>query len=309
MIPAPRWTSAQLEEQRRKAIELFRTERLEESAEDYPNAFDRFQTIVEDILEATVDLSNVRPEVLRDLLAKKENLHAFRYFSGPPISEDDLEVLADAPSLSAKKLRSNYGLVEKVTHTIMSCLDRRRFPWIHESRPATEAERIGAVSASAGLIATQFIQTGRRNSAKKQQEQLVEECLNSLGFRKINRRKVATLSTAPAAGEYCLESVLGTRKADFIAGIWDGRTLGIECKVSNSAINSVKRLNGDAGSKAASWLSDLGSRNVVPIAILSGVYDLSNLEDAQERGLALFWTHSMSSFAGWISQIKPPANA
>ncbi len=59
----------------------------------------------------------------------------------------------------------------------------------------------------------------------------------------------------------------------------------IECKVSNSATKSIKRLNNDAAVKAVSWRTDLGAANVVPPAVLSGVYKLRNLIDAQEKGL------------------------
>ncbi len=68
----------------------------------------------------------------------------------------------------------------------------------------------------------------------------------------------------------------------------------VECKVSNSAIHSVKRLNNDAAAKAETWRTDFGRRQVVPAAVLSGVYKLHNLEDAQARGLTLFWTHNLS---------------
>ena len=78
----------------------------------------------------------------------------------------------------------------------------------------------------------------------------------------------------------------------------------IECKVSNSYINSVKRLNNDAAVKAVTWKRDFGVRQVVPTAVLSGVYKLHNLQDAQERGLTLFWAHGLKPLTDWISSTK-----
>src|SRR3546814_5622550 len=65
----------------------------------------------------------------------------------------------------------------------------------------------------------------------------------------------------------------------------DRRVMPIECKVSNSSTNSVKRLNNDAAVKAETWRNDFGQNQVVPTAVLGGVYKLHNLLDAQRRGL------------------------
>lgn len=74
----------------------------------------------------------------------------------------------------------------------------------------------------------------------------------------------------------------------------------IECKVSNSSLNSVKRLNNDAAVKADVWQRDFGLRQVVPSAVLAGVYRLANLLEAQERGLAIFWSHDLAPLTAWI---------
>jgi hypothetical protein len=80
--------------------------------------------------------------------------------------------------------------------------------------------------------------------------------------------------------------------------------MAIECKVSNSAVNSVKRLNNDAAAKAEAWLKDFGTVQVVPSAVLSGVYKLHNLVDAQARGMALFWAHDLDALTGWIASTR-----
>jgi len=80
--------------------------------------------------------------------------------------------------------------------------------------------------------------------------------------------------------------------------------MAIECKVSNSAVNSIKRLNNDAEAKAKSWRHDFGQQ-VVPTAVLSGVYDLINLRHAQDAGLSLFWAHDLAKLIEWISTTHP----
>ena len=39
----------------------------------------------------------------------------------------------------------------------------------------------------------------------------------------------------------------------------------IECNVSNSTLNSVKRVKNDAAVKAETWLKDFGTTQVVPV--------------------------------------------
>lgn len=159
--------------------------------------------------------------------------------------------------------------------------------------------------ASAALMAASRTQTRRRTVGKDQQEAMVKEALKALGFTEVASRKIPNISHAPAPGEFCGESTLGNRKGDIIVRLWDHRVMPIECKVSNSSTNSVKRLNNDAAVKATSWKVDFGVLQVVPTAVLSGVYKLHNLIDAQSRGLTIFWAHDLKPLTDWITGTKP----
>jgi hypothetical protein len=299
----PVWTREQLEVDRLKAIELFRKERMEEPLEDYLEAFDEYQGHIEELLETTVDLSQLESTAL-DVLTDPHLLEAFRYLAAPPISQDDLKVLAEATSLAKGPLQSRPEDVRRLIEVVRLVLDRRRFSWVVENREPTEAERGAAVMASAALMAASRVQTNRRTLGKKQQEALVTQVLKTLGLKEVAAREIPNVSHAPAPGEFCGESVLGTRKGDLIVTLWDHRVMPIECKVSNSSLNSVKRLNNDAAVKAVSWKRDFGLRQVVPSAVLGGVYNLHNLLDAQDRGLSLFWAHDLAPLTAWIDQTK-----
>ncbi len=303
MIDPPHWTREQLEADRILASASFSKGRLEEPLEDYLEAFDKYQGHIEEMLETTVDLARLEGSAL-DVLTDPHLLQAFRYLAAPPISKDDLKVLADAKSLSKGHLKSTPEDVQKLIAVVRQVLDRRRFSWVVEGREPTEAERDAAVMASAALMAASRTQTRRRTIGKDQQEAMVKEALKALGFQEVASRKIPNVSYAPAPGEFCGESVLGTRKGDVIVGLWDHRVMPVECKVSNSSTNSVKRLNNDAAVKADSWKRDFGLRQVVPTAVLSGVYKLHNLLDAQERGLTLFWAHDLTPLTEWIHRTK-----
>jgi hypothetical protein len=300
----PRWSDEQLIEGLDKAKTIFRKERLEEPVEAYTEAFETYQGSMEDLLEASVDLTQLEATAL-DLLSDPLTLTAFRYLAGPPISTDDLKTLADDALLSPKQLKKDPAMVARVLQVVRDGMDKRRFPWISEDREPTEAERKAAVIASAALLATSKVGTDRRSQGKTQQEQQVEEALLGIKFTKVPTRKVPTLNHAPKPGEFCREALLGTRKADFIIGLYDQRIMAIECKVSNSSTNSVKRLNNDAAAKAQAWIGQFGTMGVVPVAVISGVYKLGNLLDAQNCGLTLFWAHDLNELIQWISAARP----
>jgi hypothetical protein len=94
------------------------------------------------------------------------------------------------------------------------------------------------------------------------------------------------------------------RKAHLIVGLWDDRMMPIECKVSDSGLNSVKRILNDAAAKAETWRGKLGSSSVVPVAVLSGVFKAQHLQQAQQRGLMLIWSHRLSDLTEWIEATK-----
>ncbi|MCA1648851.1 MAG: hypothetical protein LC753_00795 [Acidobacteria bacterium] len=100
LLQPPRWTSDELERDRQRAIEIFRKQRLEEPLEVYLEAYDEKQKAFEDLLELTVDLTQIRERAV-DILADKRLRDALRYIAGPPICDDDWKTLADATRPSA----------------------------------------------------------------------------------------------------------------------------------------------------------------------------------------------------------------
>jgi len=306
MVSPPIQSEAQLNDGREKSEAFFRTQRLEEDPASYHQYFDEFQGDVADLLELTVDLTQLK-ENATEIIKTPKLFAVARYFCGPPISYDDLKVIAQIEGMTKAKLIGNSAAVGRIVDVIVTTLDKRRFAWIAESRDADEAEKANAIAATAALMSSQKIQTLRRSQAKKDQEEKVETALIAAGLQKVPTRKVQTFADAPAIGCFCREASLGKRKADFILRLWDNRVMAIECKVSNSSTNSVKRLNNDAAAKAVRWIDGFGSEQVVPAAVLSGVYKLHNLTDAQDKRLCIFWEHDLLALTNWIENTRPPA--
>lgn len=302
-VQRPIWTDDELEIQRRIAIEQFRHVRMGEPLEDYLSHFEVARSAYEDLLELTVDLSQLGDQAV-DALTNPDLLEAVRYLAGPPISADDLKTLTDA-SLAPSRLRADPDMARSVVETVLLGLDRNRFPWVAENRDPTEAERAAAAMASAALVAARKVLTTRANESKTEQEEKVKDRLRQDGFTEVPTRTITTLATAPAQGEFCGESMFGGRKADIIVRLWDHRVMPIECKVSNSSTNSVKRLNNDAAAKAERWLKEFGTAQTVPAAMLEGVFKRHNLVAAQDMGLALFWAHDLDQFMRFVDSTRP----
>lgn len=302
--PPPRWSIEQFTEDAETARRAFVEARMREPLEQYIDRFEEFRLTVEELIEGTVDLTLLSDQAV-DLLTQSEEMkYSIRYLAAPPISEDDLRELSDT-RLSAKQLRAEDGAgAQRVIETVMEGLDRNRFPWVSEGRDPTSAEREIAVISTAALIASQKVQTARRNESKNEQEQQVSDYLISRGLTQVPTRTISTLNDAPLPGHFCGESMFGTRKADLIVRLWDGRVMPIECKVSNSSTNSVKRLNNDAAVKAKAWISEFGTLGAVPSATLSGVFKVHNLKSAQDDGLTILWAHNLDALGQFIEDCR-----
>lgn len=305
MISPPRWTRDQLAAASEAAAGHFRAGRATEPLELYVDLFDQARARVEAFFVATDDLLGLTAETPVRLGSRAER-EVFRYLSGPPVSEDDLKVLVQARSLAPGRVEHDTELVSRLLAFLRDWHDRRRFPWLASKRRPTDGEREAAILATSALLASRRLETMRRSQGKELQEERVATALRRTGLVEAATRRVRTLGEAPPRGEFCRESYLGERKADFLVGLWDGRVMPLECKVSNSATNSVKRLNNDAAVKAEVWRRDFGNLQVVPTAVLSGVYKLHNLENAQERGLTLFWAHDLQPMLDWIHRTREP---
>lgn len=311
-VRPPRWKPEDFQRDLDSAVELFRARRLTEPVDQYRKEFDEAVERVEHVLRNTDNLTATlpgapnAPEVALGLLADRELRAVLRYLAGPPISEDDLKTLAEAPSLAPSRLSGDEAMVQRIMAVLHESIDTNRFPWVPapEQEPPDDRDLYAAVVASASLLATQRVQTTRRNTDKERQEGRVQRYLTLIGLKQVDPRPIPTIREAPEPGEFCGECQVARRKADIVVALHDGRVMPIECKVSNSALNSVKRLNNDAAAKAAQWLDALGKDQVVPCALLSGVFNKHNLEDAQNTGLTIFWAHNLKPLGTFIRAIQ-----
>jgi hypothetical protein len=289
-----------------EAKNAFRHERVQEPLDRYNQFFLTFADIFRDLVDKLPALAAdpVDPQLIIDLTKDRNAQKAFRYLTAPPISKDDLETVAETV-LSPSQLRRDGDSAKRIRDTVLTIIDSHRFPWVLERREPSEDERERAVIASAALAASSEVGTHRRSAAKQNQESAVKSLLADIGMKEVKAKEIPILTAAPDPNQFCGETRLAGTRADVVARLRDGRVMAIECKVSNSTVNSYKRLVHDTGGKAASWYDKLGRAQVIPGAVLSGVYGTANLEEVQEhKDVYLFWQHRLGDLAAFIDGVR-----
>jgi len=301
MADPKRWSLKELTKEAATATHLFRSGRTGEP-QLYSQFFDAFAPIFRDLIDKSLPeliKETIDADLIADIVSDQDSRTAYRYLAAPPISDDDLKTLAET-KLSPAKLRTDSIEARRVREAVLNAIDPHRFPWVMQKRKPTNVERKIAIIASAVLVATQKVGTSRRSSAKNIQESAVKNLLADMKFAAIPARKIRLLEDGPQPGQYCGESQLGDTRADLVVRLPDRRYLAIECKVSNSKVNSFKRVNHEALGKARRWVGQFGSSAVVPAAVLSGVFEPKNLSAAQTNGLYLFWGHRLDDLRRFI---------
>ena len=306
MTQPVRWTKDQIRADAAMARENFRQERFAEPLGAWPAEVDqqneRFKKLFDEHAVARPhDLTAADvPRIIKAGL-----LETLRYLPGPPISGDDLKTLADIANFDSSKLQSDEAASKRLLETIRKTVDPRRFPWLAEDRNPTDDEKAAAIFASAIMLAAQRLQTSRRNQAKVDQEKAAREHLKAHGFLAERLKKIQNYAQFPAQGIVSANEVqFGPKKADMIVRLWDDRMLALECKVSNSAVNSFKRLNDTTMAKYHAWINHFGTGQVVPAAILAGVYSPGNVVSAQADGLTIFWSHRIDDLGEFVESTR-----
>lgn len=289
------WTDDELETARLEAIADFIAGRTEEGGDSYAVLLATATARVEQLFVATNDLTALG--VGAPLVADPSLVGPLRYTAGPAISADDLMVMAKV-SLGRKTLSVDGA--ERIVALLGAARDRARFPWLEVVPPRLPdaAERRVAVAVTASIWAAQTIATKRRNESSNKQEAAVLALLTAEGYTQVGTRKI----TAPddlARGEFCAETLAGGVKADVCVRLHNGRLLLIECKVSGSATNSVKRLIHDIGDKVAVWRDAFGAQ-AIPMGVIAGVFKRKNLVDAQDKGIYLVWERDLTPLAEFL---------
>ncbi|MFN8160255.1 MAG: XamI family restriction endonuclease [Solirubrobacterales bacterium] len=266
--------------------------------------------VVEEECAAEVRVLFAATENLRTLgedpdlfAANRDLLKPARYVTSPVISDDTLKIIGEAEGPAA---------------TIRDFLDWDRFPWLAEDRipSADDPDVAQAVKVTAKLMAEQRLGTKLRSTLSAAQERSVRETLAAAGLDYVDpsviRERLRELGDNPSVGltprnyqealrrgEFTREIRVAGAKCDVPGRLATGDLLPIECKVSNTAVNSVKRLNRETGGKHERWRGAFGT-DLHTAAVLGGVFNLVNLKGAQDDGMLVFFDHDLEAIERFI---------
>lgn len=289
---------------RKSAFIFMRKRHMDEAmlATAYHECFEDSYAKAEYVLARTNNLFKLE-ECGRALLAEGY-LPVLRYMDCPTVSNDDFRALSGTGTSAASKL-SNPDLAKSALSYLFRNLNDDLFPWLNESREASHSELEAAKTAIASLMAEQQTKTAMRGSASKMQEGEVRKfLLNVCHYREVQGADFDLQSGAPQPGTFFnKETTVSGTKADIVLGLPDGRFMCLECKVSNTEVNSYKRLNHEVVEKVEKWTAQFG-RQCVSGAVLQGCFKVSNLVSAQEDGAALFWSLDLHPLADFIDATR-----
>lgn len=297
-----KWTDAETTADISTSKDAFRADRTKAPRDLYLHYAATARVDLADVVPQLSDILGAQPDldVLAEIIAKPEHRRALLYTAAPPISEDDLKTVAKARLSKKAMLDAKGGDGSRIAAILKSHIDPERFPWIEKSRDATADEIRDAIMATAAMLAAQRVQTIRRNKAKLLEETVKHELI-TLNYTEVKRKPINTIGDAPPAGTFMGETLVAGHRADVVVRLPDQRLLLVECKVSNSEVNSKKRVVNDAGGKAPSWYSVLGTGNVVVCAVLNGVFKKDHLLHVQDdKDVYIFWAHRLQDMANYI---------
>lgn len=301
------WTFDEIASDCEESTRLFRLRRMREPLGDYLAEFPTAQTAADYVVDNLPRLLHSPTDrlLLAEIIKNPALNTAFRYLMAPPISTDDLNTVL-CRTVTATAMRKDAAFAEEVVDLVRQTIDPKRFPWIATGALATPEERHIAKVATAVAATIQRVQTKRRGDEKSDLEGSVASLLDTQGFARIDTPRTPINSTEdlPKAGQYMTCATLGHDNGDCVIGLYDRRRLVLECKSSNSGLNSRKRLNKEVVKDARNWNGQFGAQ-VLTAAALRGVYKPSYVCEAQETPVLIFWEHRLEDLKSFIESTKP----
>lgn len=259
----------------------------------------------------------VHKEILRTLIATDflrdiyspltqsgRHLLVLRHLFAPPISQDQLKLIAPLYPKGAEKnwTRVRKAPAEQFAAAFSQRRDRFLTAWLDTNSPPTKRQIKRVIDAVSPMIGSQIFNTMRRNRLSDEQEQAVEALLQLKGWSKAPSRTIESPADLPPRHfmrkTKCRSSKTATKEVDIACGVTPRLILAMECKVSNDGTNSVKRVN-DVMDKVKAWKETWGDF-IQTAALLQGVILYKDVARMLASDVEVFWSHDLGPFADWL---------
>lgn len=257
-----------------------------------------------DILRALYATNFLR-DIYGALTTSGRHLLVLRHLFAPPISQDQLKLVAPLYPKSAEKTwkRLSDAAALEFANEFQARRDVFLTPWLAGNANPTRRQIKRVVDTLTPMISSQIFNTVRRNRLSDEQEAAVETMLGGKGWPRVASATVSSpADIAPAhymRKTRCVASASGaTKEVDIACGVRTTLLLAMECKVSNDATNSVKRVS-DVLDKAKSWQTHWG-HFIQTAALLQGVIAYKDVARLLEANVRVFWSHDLQALSDWL---------
>lgn len=189
-----------------------------------------------------------------------------------------------------------------VSDVLVQWMDRNIAPWLAENRSPNDLERELLIERVISFIAPKLTETQKRNRLSAEQENAVVQLLKKLGWTQLPSVTIDRRAAIPPK-HFMNKTRFATatttaQEVDIACGFSSSYVAAMECKVTNDATNSVKRVN-DVLKKAAAWKAHWGSF-VETAALLQGVIKPEDVQRLSDEGVKVFWSHNLDEFEQWV---------
>jgi hypothetical protein len=269
-------------------------------AADWENSLVEIRSKVVAALAASRDLRDIYTALKSD----GSHMLVYRHLLAPPKSQDQFKLICDEWSKSSEKSGRPQGsdAVRIVVDVLQKWMDVSIAPWLSSGRDPTASERDVLIERVIAFIAPKLAETKKRNRLSAEQESAVVDLLLSIGWTKLPSATIDTRAAIPPR-HFMNKTRFATatttaQEVDIACGFSGSYVAAMECKVTNDATNSVKRIN-DVLKKSAAWKLHWGSF-VETAALLQGVIKPEDVQRLTDEGVRVFWSHDLDAFSMWV---------
>ena len=261
------------------------------------------RSVRKEILRAMIATNYLR-DIYGALTTSGRHVLVLRHIFAPPISQDQLKLIAPLyPKQSEKKgSKLSKAAAQQFSDAFVDRRDRFLTPWLETNLNPTKQQIKRLIDTVTPMISSQIFNTVRRNRLSDEQECAVESLLSAKGWKKAPAMVVKSpADIAPLTymrKTKCKSSTTATKEVDIACGITTNLILAMECKVSNDATNSVKRVS-DVIDKVKAWKDNLGNF-IQTAALLQGVISYKDVVRLLDIDVEVFWSHDLQPLADWL---------
>ncbi len=258
----------------------------------------------------------VRKEILRTLIETQglrdlqgsltktgRHLLVLRHLFAPPISQDQLKLIVRSYPKGAEKKSSR--LNKQAANDFATAFAQRRDPtltaWLPTNANPNRRQIRRVLDTLTPMIANQIFNTVRRNRLSDEQEKAVVALLEAKGWSRSPSSTVNNGSDLPPRHfmrKTRCKTRTATKEVDIACGVNPSLIMAMECKVSNDATNSVKRVS-DVMDKTKAWNDQWGGF-IQTAALLQGVIAFKDVARLLDSDVLVFWSHDLQPLADWL---------